>query len=95
MKQLISILSILLILSGCDPVRYSEPKETKYTVVVNYTNNGYGTTPPTDTIVIYSLNEPHLFVDEGVSCLVADHNYTPHATYVRSFKILEYEKLVQ
>lgn len=105
MKKIVSILSLVITLTGCeingqhktrdDIVSPTSPKE--YKLVVNYIGNGVSNIPPSDTIVVISehLDGPRfiLSVDNGVSCLVdlnqKDFILHPTATYVRSFKLLK------
>lgn len=80
---------MILFLFGCDQRPYKEPKPVTYTLQVNYVGNGIGNVPPSDTITVDIYNvQPHLYVSDGISCIIGDDWYHPIATYVRSFKIL-------
>jgi hypothetical protein len=85
MKKLLLIPIVLLSSCNCDS---NKVEDKTYVVKVNYIYSSI-LTLPSDTIYITSRVEPHMYVDDGVSTLITDHIFNPHATNVRSFQILK------
>jgi len=85
MKKLLLIPIVLLLSCNCDS---NKVEDKTYIVKVNYIYNNLFNTP-SDTIYITSRVKPHMYVDDGVSTLITDHIFNPHATNVRSFEILK------
>ncbi len=87
----ILIIICVFLLCGCQPIDQTNPK-TKYVVLVNYSGNGVGNIPPSDTIVIESRINPYIFIKNGVPVIEGSDYTTIYATGVRSFKILSKSK---
>jgi len=87
MKKLLIVIISSILLIGCTTEEYSKVDKrqpTKYTLEVKYSHNNN-----IDTIQIESFDEPRLFIDGNVSTLISDRHYCPHASNVRSFKIIK------
>lgn len=84
MKQILLVLTIILMVSCNEKPKHVEPEPvtTDWKVEVKYLDK------TVDTIVIRSVNAPFLWIDDHVSIVTMGDSYFPAASYVKTINIL-------
>lgn len=82
MKQILLILTIILMVSCKPEAPEAEQKITDWKVEVKYLDK------TVDTLVIRSVDAPFLYITDHVSIVTMGDTYFPAASYVKTINIL-------